>query len=173
MLFFSKFENPEVVLEPKRTGRMDGETKPGVYVKFYNHYCEISEKEKIGTESKIEIFKATPGFGVDYWQVDSRAAAKPAVGKPGVEIMPAELERQANGNALEKLTAAVGNIATVLAKVVEDIDGLKKGDKSNGAPDGVPKAAAKPKKAPVAKKAAPKEPATIDQALQNQPPANS
>ena len=117
--FISKWKHLIVVIEPQKLGRIDGETKRGKRVEFWDFYADVHD------EGMVNLLKESPGFGVDYWLYDEptpagiKASSVPVIG--AVETSPAakEMGYDSLREQVAALEGKLSNILLVLAKSQE------------------------------------------------------
>ena len=135
--FVSKWKNPTIVLESKKTGKADGVTTEGKSVNFYSHFLDLdSEKDK----EIVEELKKGKSFGVDYWLFDgqdvpknitihpqdARVAKAPSDAEKDTQLAQIQAKDAVNEKRLQGLEDKIGDIMDVLEKIASKVESKKK-----------------------------------------------
>jgi len=131
--FFSHYDHPTIVIEPKKTGKADGITTEGKSVKFYGHYCNVDDvKDKDVFETLIN----GKSFGVDYFLTGDLNCPKKivihpqdaSVGKmPGDAAHDAQVSEQKSKDAatekrINAIEAKLDGVMDVLEKIAGKLE---------------------------------------------------
>lgn len=129
MRFISRWKQPVLVLEPQKMGRIDGETKAGTRIEFFDSYAEVTDEEI------AKLVMKTPSFGVDYWVLKEEKIDHPTPqGMPTAEKMPAEKQaseqKEKKDEEIEELKKSINQLASIVQGLVEQKPKGKPGRKS-------------------------------------------
>lgn len=129
MKFISRWKQPVLVIEPQKMGRIDGETKAGTRIEFFDSYAEVTDEEI------AKLIMKTPSFGVDYWILkEEKIDLSTPQGAPSLEKMPSEKQAdeqmEKKNEEIEGLKKSINQLTAIVQGLVEQKPKGKPGRKS-------------------------------------------